>query len=124
MVCERCGTVFCWDDAPELTLGGLRKRYCSETCRKKSTPGRKATRSRSRARAKQRASCAKRGKKLYPDSTAAMKDVEGAFRKNGVQMYPYQCACGWWHLTSTAPERGEMAQALRRALFGDSASEG
>jgi hypothetical protein len=58
-----------------------------------------------------------RGKKLYPDAAAAMKDVEGAFRKYGLKMYPYQCACGWWHLSSTPPERYEMASALMRALF-------
>lgn len=36
MICERCGCVFCWDEAPEATLfSGSRKRFCSTNCQKK-----------------------------------------------------------------------------------------
>lgn len=33
VVCEHCGTVFCWDEADEAHWG-IRKRFCSEECEK------------------------------------------------------------------------------------------
>jgi hypothetical protein len=118
MICERpgCGTVFCDDLADERALGGQRKRYCSPQCAKKSAPS--ATRARSRwlQKQKQISACGRRGKKRYPDQGRAAVDADMANYRNNVILYPYKCACGWWHLTSEPPEGYAMAQALKAAL--------
>jgi hypothetical protein len=126
MICERCGTVFCWDDADEGALAGSRKRYCSKTCASKVSPSFRRMRnqnlSRRRDRAERIAVCAERGKASFESEAAAARGALNPSRQIGCHLYPYECACGKWHLTSEAPltpERSEMAQALKRALFAE-----
>lgn len=118
MICERrgCGTVFCDDLADESALGGQRKRYCSPQCAKKSSPSAIRARRRWLQKQKQLSACIRRDKKRYPDQQRAAIDADMANYRNNVILYPYECACGWWHLTSEPPEGHAMAQALKAAL--------
>lgn len=34
MICERCGTVFCWDEADMTLLTGDHRRFCSGNCQR------------------------------------------------------------------------------------------
>jgi len=109
MICERCGTVFCWDGADQILLGGPRIRFCSRQCAKRSRP--------SYERRRQRENCTDRGKQDYEDAAAASVAASLVWRGTGLQLYPYECACGAWHLSKLPQERKEMAFALKRALF-------
>jgi hypothetical protein len=99
VICERCGTVFCWDEADEGTLGGGRRRYCGKSCRIKAQPSSKQVRLRRNRRSWQVADCTSRRKERYADIDAAMVATARIFRQTGKDMYPYECACGSWHLS-------------------------
>jgi hypothetical protein len=99
MICERCGTVFCWDGADQLFIGGTRKRFCSDLCRVKAQQSTQAARRRRALRLRQAATCSSRGKEPYGDIHAALIAAARIFRKTGKDLYPYECACGSWHLS-------------------------
>jgi hypothetical protein len=94
MICDHCKSVFCWDDADEGTLGGQRRRYCSQTCQ------------RAAARRKQHQTlvrlqmCRERPKPGYVTREAASLAAGQLGRIP--PLYPYACPCGRWHLTSEA----------------------
>ena len=98
MVCERCGTVFCWDEAGE---SASRRDYCSDTCKRAAK--RRRTAQRNRTQAAQLARCTQQGKRRYADDAEAADVVRRAAR-HGKTLHPYECACGWWHLTSNRQE--------------------
>jgi hypothetical protein len=108
VICERCGTVFCWDDADQLFISGLanRRRFCSERCRKqarrRAAPSYRRQRWRNSyfVRNLQLAICAEQGKKRYESKREAHQDAKRLKVVMHVRLYPYECACGWWHLTS------------------------
>jgi hypothetical protein len=91
MICERpgCGTVFCWDEADETACGTPRKRFCSTLCQKKASA--------------QRAACAARSKRRFESRDKARDEAKRVWRQARLRKYPYECACGWWHLTSERP---------------------
>lgn len=119
MICEHCGTVFCWDEADLVFLGAPRRRYCCTNCAKRASAKRTGARSRQQLRAEQRDSCMQRGKVVFEDASAAVKSVEAIYKNHDLQMYPYECVCGWWHLSKQPPERKEMERALKRVLFAE-----
>jgi hypothetical protein len=115
MICERCGTVFCWDEADEGTLCGVRRRYCSKTCRAR------AARDRSRKHTRTRralAACTDKAKHWYEDERDALLAAARYERLHGERRYPYECPCGTWHLTSEPPDHRQKADAIKLALFG------
>jgi hypothetical protein len=109
MVCERCGTVFCWDDADEGTLAGNKKRFCGEECKRRGrskgdvTAQRQRKRQRRRPREKQLRNCMLRAKNPYLSRQEAVADATRILSESGVTLHPYECACGWWHLSSLEP---------------------
>lgn len=117
MVCERCGTVFCWDEADAGSVGGLRKRFCSKECKKRSEPSSKRHNNRYlRERASREARrehqlelCEEQDKKRYGDEPSAWGAAGRIYESKGDRpMYPYLCACGWWHLTKNPPRDGKI----------------
>lgn len=96
MICERCGTVFCWDEADEAGEDTGRRKYCSRSCSRNSKADAKAERAR-----RLREPCPANGKAPYlsrPEAEAAAFDR--ALKGYGLR-HPYQCeTCGRWHLTS------------------------
>jgi hypothetical protein len=105
MICERCGCVFCWDEADEHALIGQRKRFCSQTCRERAGHVRRTEEREARKAGLPRAiaepACptpAKRGFASKHDALAKATKVARAFRY--VPVRTYRCPCGSWHLTS------------------------
>jgi hypothetical protein len=96
MVCERCGTVFCWDGADEVIIGGPRKRYCSNACQHSAAKAR-AVRAKHQTQV-QLQMCRERPKTGYATMESALLAV--AELRRIPPLYPYECPCGWWHLTS------------------------
>ena len=90
MVCV-CGTVFCRDDADLTILGGERKLYCSETCKKRAYNARVAERNKQEI-------CKKRGKVPYPSVIVAQAAAARQLASHRV-LRPYLGPCGSWHLT-------------------------
>jgi hypothetical protein len=113
MICQRCGTVFCWDDADEGRASGP-KLYCSATCKHRKTPGYQ----RQRHRRRQLVLCRRQNKTAYDTELIATATANLLRRERRWSGYPYECACGSWHLTSQPPESRQMAEALKRALSG------
>ena len=118
MICEWCGTVFCWDDADETALGCGRKQFCSRSCAKRASAARTGLRQRDRARQRERAACRRHGKVPYENEAVATKAAGAIFSEFGWNLRPYECSCGSWHLTSQASALREQGKALKRALFG------
>lgn len=114
MACLRCGTVFCWDEADVATLGGARKLYCGGTCKRKHRAllrkqrerreqlARERARHRGQlARERQLALCQEQKKRKFSTRPEARLAARMARHRNkSVRLRPYECACGWWHLTS------------------------
>ena len=97
MICERCGTVFCWDEADSTFNSGDRKKYCSKTCKTKGPVPEPVLSYREQ---RQLEACTAKGKKPYPSIVAAKSIAVRLFTLHGWRLYPYRCVCGMWHLTS------------------------
>ena len=103
MICERCGTVFCWDEADTAFLGGRPKLFCSKACKKNASKARQALAVRDQHRRQvQLQMCAERPKTGYATREAALLAVTEL--RPVPPLYPYGCSCGWWHLTKREPE--------------------
>jgi len=63
------------------------------------------------ARAAQLAACKKNPKRLrYSSRSYARQDAKRILRESRRRLRPYECACGWWHLTSQPPrDQGKAA---------------
>lgn len=103
MICEHCRTVFCWDEADTVFLGAGPACYCSRACKKNAARGRRRRRKTQGARAQHQEQvrlrmCADRPKPEY----ATREDAWLAAARLGrvSPLYPYECPCGGWHLTS------------------------
>jgi len=107
MVCGRCGTVFCWDDADQILLGSDKKKYCGKSCSHKVSPSSRRSKRRRRELASHTetvlAGCAERGKMPFRTSGDAEREARRLAVTRGLCLYPYQCRCSAWHLTS-APQ--------------------
>lgn len=66
------------------------------------------------------AACAEKDKVRYEDKRTADLAAGRYEREFGGHRYPYECDCGSWHLTKLPPGAVERAEALKRALFGES----
>jgi hypothetical protein len=106
MICERCGTVFCWDGADEVLVGGPRKRYCDDICAKK------ASKARPHRIKVQLRMCSERPKPGYATREAALQAA--AQLQRIPTLHPYECPCGFWHLTSEPPDASWLEGRLRR----------
>ena len=63
--------------------------------------GSTVTGSKEAARAAQLAACKKNPKRLrYSSRSYARRDAKRILRESRRRLRPYECACGWWHLTS------------------------
>lgn len=103
MVCPRCGTVFCDDRAADSRPGRnvTPRRYCSDACKRASTPGWVDHQKRRRRRADVALRvCAVRRKRPYENAETAL--ASAAQRWPGKTLSAYECACGFWHLTREA----------------------
>jgi formylmethanofuran dehydrogenase subunit B len=99
MICERCGTVFCWDEADEYAVHG-RKLYCSTTCKTKASAARTA-----RARMRLQACIDRENRKRRYATEREALLAAAAFRSAKRRwLFAYKCPCGWWHLTSDAAQ--------------------
>ena len=117
MICERCGTVFCWDEADVGALAGKRKRFCGENCKKKASAasGKQAERAaayelaaprlaaEAEARRKReeasRPACPTPGKLAFADPGDALAKAARIVHTFGRAHKAYECVCGNWHLT-------------------------
>jgi hypothetical protein len=105
--CEHCGTVFCWDGADRLFLGGLPRRFCSPQCKRSAKQcKRSANRGPATRKARQVWVCTRRKKISYPTEKDALLAAGPLSRSRGVVLSPYECACGSWHLTSKPSHEG------------------
>jgi hypothetical protein len=111
VICERCGCVFCWDEADEGTLAGERKRFCSKGCRKAgSGPRRQPQRAARKSRAvtagrdlavAARADCPTPLKLAFSSKNSALGKAAGVTRVfSDKASQAYRCPCGSWHLTT------------------------
>jgi hypothetical protein len=107
MICKRCGTVFCDDYAGESA--GVR-RYCSKSCKQRRKPAERRRRSRLRRSDRSKNWCPNPQKMRYLDLVQADAAAQAAIE--GKTLYPYDCPCGWWHLTSN-PRRGRALRELQ-----------
>lgn len=130
MVCEHCGTIFCWDEADVGSLGGSRKLYCSRSCKSKATVARAGTvkalqliaEQQVRRKKRQLELCKVQGKKQYADVVLARTTAQRLYIAKGWMLYPYECACGFWHLTREKPEGvddGEFFRSYESPAFRD-----
>lgn len=110
MICERCRCVFCWDDADEGTLGGQRRRYCSQTCQ------RAAAKRKQHQTLVQLQMCRERPKPEYVSRDAAL--LAAAQLRRIPPLHPYECPCGSWHLTSRAADSEEPSARTLPARNG------
>jgi hypothetical protein len=53
------------------------------------------------------AACARAGKRRFETRDKARDEVKRVWRQARLRKYPYECACGWWHLTSRRPRDEE-----------------
>jgi hypothetical protein len=65
------------------------------------------------------AACAEKDKLRYENERAAALAAGSNEVRHGSRTYPYECPCGYWHLTSQPPDAKQRAEALKRALFGE-----
>jgi hypothetical protein len=117
VICERCGTVFCWDEADEYAVHG-RKLYCSKVCARKAGKRRQQVRQGSPRRRRHLesslAACAEQGKRQYPDSERAQAAAAAVLSRTGQPLRAYRCAgTGHWHLTSLSSNHSRMRPDLR-----------
>lgn len=104
--------MFCWDEADVGALAGQTKRYCSDTCHKKSQAGARAQRARYAQRRrlrKPRPPCPQPGKHPYEGPLNAALEAAARRRGRDAPLYPYPCACGAWHLSSKRISAGYAA---------------
>ena len=101
MICERCGTVFCWDDADGILLGGNPKRFCSKECKRRDRKGLGSRRAHVQ-KYWQKQACDQRPKPRYASEEDALCGAADLGRIPPLR--PYSCPCGGWHLTSQLPE--------------------
>jgi hypothetical protein len=119
MTCEHCGAVFCWDGADQVFLGGdERKRYCSQACKRNAKNKRHDLRG---SHIRRLSVCAGQGKQRWTDEHAASLAAARWEQQFGSRRYPYECACGWWHITKVPPGAHKRAADIKRILFGASA---
>jgi hypothetical protein len=129
VVCEHCGTVFCWDNADIASLGGSRKRFCSKSCKTSASNKRTGVRALStqakrseRRLARRLEACRERGKPQYGSETLAKTTALRLYAAKGWMLYPYNCPCGFWHLTSEKPadvDEGEFFRSFESPAFRD-----
>ena len=119
--CERCGTVFCWDDADEAVLAWdedgfpaevFRKLYCGPNCRVK------ASRKRRKVIGPQLRACLTRPerKQKFASEEDALLTAARVRTQSRRWLYPYKCPCGFWHLTSNPAALGLDLSGFRRRL--------
>ena len=122
MICAECDAVFDWDETAE-DVRGERRKYCSQTCKRRGQNRRRRIRSRqSPGQAAQLAACADKGKAGYPGPVAAARVAAEIAAKAGHRyrpLTPYECPCGWWHLTK---ERQRAKYLKRLAATPDGAA--
>lgn len=114
MICEYCGAVFCIDGDiyPGVSLDP--QRYCSATHKSKAKRQRAAklaAEQTARKLAKKRKTCWVMGKRRYSTIVEARQAAGDFLAREGSPLYPYQCACNWWHLTSQPPAQPVLAEA-------------
>lgn len=103
MICVRCGTVFCWDEADTLLLGCIPKRFCSTSCQKKGARGK--VRQPGPVQPLQptpeipRPPCPTPWKLVFPEPGDAFGKALRDSRRFGRPYRAYECECGDWHLT-------------------------
>jgi len=110
MVCERCGTVLCWDEADTVPQDGRqRKRFCSESCKSKASRKRTGRKTREDHKRRQKELCQAQNKRKYPDIVAARNAAGNILKNRGWVLYPYWCeyGCGFFHLTKQPPKSTE-----------------
>lgn len=54
-------------------------------------------------RVRQLGNCMRQAKNPYRDRAEAAADAARVLGESGVTLYPYECACGWWHLSRRKP---------------------
>jgi hypothetical protein len=108
VICEHCGTVFCWDDADTILLGSTPKRYCSKAC-KRNANQRPSQRDKWR-NYRSRKACEDRPKNRYDSREEALYAISQIRRIP--PLYPYLCRCGSWHLTSQEPPDARLPVPL------------
>jgi hypothetical protein len=118
VICERCGTVFCWDDADIGALAGKRKRFCSARCKKKASSvlrnraelaaayelaaPRLAAEAENRRKREEaaRPACPTPEKLAFADQGDALAKAPRIVHTFGRAHKAYECVCGKWHLTA------------------------
>lgn len=63
--------------------------------------------------------CATPEKRRYATRTAAMTGVKRAALTLGKDLYPYACACGWYHLASDVPKSNVALSANGKQLTSE-----
>lgn len=110
MICERCGTVFCWDEADE---GAGPKLYCSKECKFR------AQRSAYERKRWLLRVCREHPKPAYASEEDALRAIADLGRIPPLRAY--ECPCGQWHLSTSEAEvqdlrvRGRNEEACRVA---------
>jgi len=103
--CERCGTIFCADDADTVLLGNPPKLFCSRTC-KRAASQKRVKAGIYRPALPGKPGCPTPAKLAFDTKQAALSKattVAGTFRQTAVRAY--ECPCGSWHLTSKRAKR-------------------
>lgn len=93
-----CGSPYVAQVADESPLELLPK-ACSKRC--------KQSRKRQRYVASRHELCGRPGKQIYTSLERALGQVVKQSLHAGHALYPYQCSCKWWHLTSERKKRNK-----------------
>jgi hypothetical protein len=132
--CEHCGAGF-----RQIKDTAAEKKYCSQTHAKAASKARTRPARRDAREAELRvareaaqqaarlAACAEKNKPRYADERSASIHAGTLEIRYARRQYPYECPCGFWHLTTEPPDARERAEALKRTLFreaGTRASRG
>lgn len=123
MTCERCGTVFCWDEADEYAIHG-RKLYCSNTCKTKASSDRVRLRRQGQRRLAELAAslkaCNEQGKRRFPSKEKAEAAAAAAAAVRATKpLYVYRCpGTDHWHVTSKKAYGRRRAEPVAPAVVG------
>lgn len=115
MICEHCGTVFCWDEADE---GGGPKLYCSKACaqgawkkRKRQRAGESSAHFRQWLESSLQA-CVEQGKRQYMSEDDAQAAAAAIFSRKAQPLRVYRCpGSKHWHVTSLSSNHRRMSGA-------------
>lgn len=104
VICERCGTVFCWDGADQILVGGSRKRFCDDKCARNAARAARHAKAAAKRGQKMLAQpagpCPTPGKLAFPEPGDALAKAVRASRATSAPHRAYRCPCGYWHLTT------------------------